>query len=226
MKQIESSVVEEAPVRRSSHIVNGGFFLLVIALSLTVYFTPLKTWLAQGELIKSELAWFGFAAPLVFIAATIVLTVIGVPRLLLCSLAGMTFGFSLGLLWNLIGTLLGSYLIFLFIRWRGQAYTLQHFPKLKKFSNKMQGNGLVSVFLLRQLPMSGFYNTVFLGLAPISHRDFLLGSLLGFSPLGVTACLIGAGLIQADFAKGVQYVILALVCSMGLGFLLNRRAVG
>lgn len=207
---------------RSASLVNGGVCLMVIALGAAVYFTPIKTWLAQGQLIKDDLTLFGVAAPLVFTAGVVVLTAIGVPRLLLCSLGGMTFGFAWGLLWTQFGTLLGSYLTFLFVRWRGRDYTLQHFPRLRRFSRKLEEKGLLAVLLLRQLPMNGFYNNVFLGLTPVSHRDFLLGSLLGFLPLGVTACLIGAGMIQADFSMGVQYVALALVCSVILAYLLNR----
>jgi uncharacterized membrane protein YdjX (TVP38/TMEM64 family) len=219
MKEIEFPTAERA---RAATVVNGSVFLIVIALGGAVYLTPLKAWLDQGQLIKDELALFGIAAPLVFTAAAALSTAIGVPRLLLCSLGGMTFGFVSGLLWTQLGTLLGSYATFLFVRWRGRDYTLQHFPRLCRFSQKLESRGLLSVLLLRQLPMNGFYNNVFLGLTPVSHRDFIFGSLLGFLPLGVTACLIGAGLIQADFAKSVQYVALALACSVILGFLLNR----
>jgi uncharacterized membrane protein YdjX (TVP38/TMEM64 family) len=78
------------------------------------------------------------------------------------------------------------------------------------------------VVLIRQLPLSGFYNSVFLGLTPVSHGDFLLGSFLGFLPLGVTACLLGAGLIQGDMLKGIQYIAMGLACSVILGYMLNR----
>lgn len=205
-------------------IVNGGVFLAVIALGATVYFTPLKTWLAQGQLIKDQLALFGLAAPLVFTAATALLTAFGIPRLLLCSLGGMAFGFAWGLAWTLIGTLLGSYAVFLFVRWRGQDYALNRFPRLRGFSQNLESRGLLSVVLIRQLPLNGFYNTVFLGLTPVGHGDFLFGSLLGFLPLGVTACLLGAGLIQPDWLKGAHYAVLGLACSVILGFALQALA--
>lgn len=220
-------VPETAPPARPSRllgIVNGGVFLAVAALGVAVYFTPLKAWLAQGQLIKDQLAWFGLAAPLVFTAASALLTAIGLPRLLLCSLAGMAFGFGWGLAWAQLGTVLGSYATFLFVRWRGRDYALSHFPRLRSFSQSLESRGLLSVVLIRQLPVSGFYNSVFLGLAPVGHGDFLLGSFLGFLPLGVTACLLGAGLIQADWLKGVQYVALGLASSVVLGYALNRLA--
>lgn len=203
-------------------VVNGGVFLATLALGAVVYFTPLKTWLAEGETIKAHLQWFGIGAPAVFIAAAAVLTAVGLPRLLICSLGGMAFGFGFGLAWTLLATLLGSYATFLLVRWRGRAYTLDHFPRLRELAHGLESRGLMAVLLIRQLPVSGFYNTVLLALTPVSHRDFLLGSLLGFVPLGATACLLGAGLIQGDALKGVQYVALALACSVVLGYGLAR----
>jgi hypothetical protein len=49
-----------------------------------------------------------------------------------------------------------------------------------------------------------------------------VGSVLGFLPLGITACLLGAGLIQSDWLAGVKYVALGLACSLALGFALNH----
>ncbi|MDD5035061.1 MAG: VTT domain-containing protein [Methylococcaceae bacterium] len=214
----------ERPKSRIGGIVNGGFFIAIMVLGAAIYFTPLKTWLDHGQAIKDHLALFGMAAPLVFIFAAALLTAIGAPRLLLCSLGGMTFGFAWGLLWTQFGTLLGSYLTFLLVRWRGRDYVLNHFPRLRGFSQNLGSRGLLSVLLIRQLPLNGFYNNLLLGLTPVGHADFLLGSLLGFLPLGITACLLGAGLIQGDILKGVQYLALALACSAILGYGLKCMA--
>jgi uncharacterized membrane protein YdjX (TVP38/TMEM64 family) len=208
--------------QRSLSLVNAGAFLLVAAWGTMVYFTPLKSWLSQGEWIKDQLAQLGLSAPLIFTVGTASLVAIGVPRLLLCSLGGLIFGFVWALLLTQVGTVLGAYATFLFVRWCGRDYTLQRFPRLRGLSQRLEANGFMGVMLVRQLPVNGFYNDVFLGLSPVTHRDFLLGTFLGFLPLGVTACLVGAGLIQADIIKGIQYIALALLCSTVLGFLLKR----
>lgn len=202
---------------------NGGLVLAASALGLAVYLTPLKDWLADGALIKARLAVFGFAAPLVFTMGSALLTVIGAPRLLVCSLGGMAFGFAVGLLWSQLGTLLGSYLIFLFIRWKGRDYALHRFPRLREYSQGLDRHGLSAVVLIRQLPINGFYNNVLLGLTPVSHGEFLMGSLMGYLPLGITACLFGAGLIQRDLIKGVEFLALGLGGSVILGLFLNRQ---
>jgi uncharacterized membrane protein YdjX (TVP38/TMEM64 family) len=218
MTDIPASLSDESSASKSLGIVNGGVFIAVLALGIVVYMTPLKTWLAEGQLIKEELAQFGIAGPLVFCVGAAALTAIGLPRLLLCSLAGMAFGFAYGVLWSELGTVLGSYATFMFVRWRGRDYALDHFPRLRRFSEKLEAKGLVSVLLIRQLPMNGFYNNVFLGLTPVTHRQFIVGSMLGYLPLGVTASLIGAGLLQADATKSIQYLMLALISSFGLGW--------
>lgn len=222
MNETDHSIDEQATMRHAATLVNRGALLLALTLGVAIYFTPLQSWLHEGQIIKTELGLFGAAAPIAFILIAAVLTAIGVPRLLLCSLAGFSFGFVWGLLWSQFATVLGSYGTFLFVRWRGRDYTLDHFPRLARFSRKLGSKGLISVLLLRQLPMNGFYNNLFLGLTAVTHRDFLLGSLLGFLPLGVTACLIGAGMIQADLSKSVQYAAVALASSVVLVYLLNR----
>ncbi len=210
------------PRRYLASVVNASVALLAIALCALVYLTPLKSWLTEGQVIKHELELFGLAAPLVFTAGCAFLVAIGVPRLLLCSLGGMIFGFAWALLWTQIGTVLGAYATFLFVRWRGRDYTLQHFPRLRGFSQRLQGSGLMAVLVVRQLPVNGLTNDLFLGLSPVTHRNFLVGTFLGFLPQGITACLIGAGLIHADATRDMEYLVLGLVASLLLAYGLKR----
>ena len=205
-------------------IINGGVFLAVITLGGAIYFTPLKTWLTQGHLIKDQLVVFGVAAPWVFTASVTLLTAIGLPRLLLCSLGGVVFGFAWGLIFAQIGTVLGSYATFLFVRWSGRDYALCHFPRLRSFSKKLECQGLLSVLLIRQLPVSGFHNSVFLGLTRVNHHDFLLGSFLDFLPLSIPTCLVGAGLIQVNWQKGLEYMVLGLAYSVVFAAALSSLA--
>jgi len=208
--------------RRMWGIANGSLLLAMLGFGMAYYFTPVQAWLADGRFIRAWLVPFGSAAPWVFVAAAAGFTAIGIPRLLMYSLGGMAFGFAWGLAWSQIGTLLGSYLIFRFIRWRGRAYALHRFPRLRSFTQRLESRGLLSVLLLRQMPLSGFYNTLLLGLTPVTQRDFLCGSFLGFLPLGTAACLLGAGLIQQDVFKGLNYMILGLACAVILGFFCKR----
>jgi uncharacterized membrane protein YdjX (TVP38/TMEM64 family) len=196
--------------------------LLMLALGLAVFLLPLKDWLQQGQIIKAQLDGFGLAAPLVFVAGTALLVTLGAPRLVVCSLAGMAFGPWWGLAWSQVGTLLGAYATFLTVRAFGREPILRRYPGLDRYSDRIRGRGLLAVLLIRQLPMNGFHNNLLLGLSPVGHRDFLFGSLLGYLPLGATAVLIGAGVVQTELTRLVQFTAAGVAAFLLLGLLLKR----
>ena len=211
----------------SKKLALGTLLIAVIGCSLLIYSMPLKDVLNQSHQIKSWLAVTGYAAPAVFTLAAALLTAIGMPRLLLCSLAGVIFGFTWGFVWSHFGTVLGAYGAFLFARWSGREFVQQKFPKIIALSQSTQARGWRSVLFMRQLPISGLYNDILLGLSTVSHCDFWIGTALGFLPLGVTATLIGAGAIQADISHLAQYVGIAacafLLLSLSLKWILAQR---
>lgn len=178
---------------------------------------PLDGWQSHVQDLKARFDALGESAPLVFTLITTVSIAFGAPRLIFCALGGLLFGFAWGFALSQLGTMIGEYATFLFARWTARAYLLEKFPRLRSLSTRMQGTGWWSVVLVRQMPISGLYNDFLLGLSPVSHRDFWIGSALGFLPLGVTASLIGAGMMQADLAELGRYLALAAVSF----FLLN-----
>lgn len=200
-----------APKVLLTAVLFGGVILLAAP--------QIREWLGEEKALSLWIKGFGAWAPAAYVTASALLMAVGVPRLLLCSVAGLAFGFGWGLAWSQAGTLLGSYLTFLFVRWGGRDWSLEHFQRLKPFVHALEERGVLAVLLIRQLPMSGFYNNLLLGVTGVSHRDFLLGSFLGFLPMGITASLLGAGLIQADAAHTLQYLTLAALsfALLGLG---------
>ncbi|SMF93880.1 Uncharacterized membrane protein YdjX, TVP38/TMEM64 family, SNARE-associated domain [Methylomagnum ishizawai] len=197
-------------------LLSALLLCLALAASLALLLALPKDWLLLGSQVKAQLAATGLAAPLVFFLASAVLTGLGAPRLLFCFLAGWSFGFGWGFVLSQFGTLLGAYGVFLLARRIAPERLLQKYPKLKTITVPV-GRGWWSVLLVRQLPISGLYNDILLGWSPVTHRDFWVGSFLGFLPLGVTASLMGAGAIQADLVELGKYCALAAV----LFFLLN-----
>ena len=199
----------------------GSLLIAVVGCSFLIYSLPLKDVLNQSHQIKLWLTETGYAAPAIFTLAAALLTAIGMPRLLLCSLAGVVFGFTWGFVWSHFGTLLGAYGTFIFARWSGREFVQQKFPKIIALSQGTQARGWRSVLFMRQLPISGLYNDILLGLSTVSHGDFWIGSALGFLPLGVTATLIGAGAIQADMSHLAQYLGIAACAFFLLTLLLK-----
>ena len=211
----------------SKKLAIGSLLIVVVGCSFLIYSMPLKDVLNQSQQIKSWLAETGYAAPAVFTLAAALLTAIGMPRLLLCTLAGVIFGFTWGFVWSHFGTLLGAYGTFIFARWNGREYVQQKFPKIIALSQATQARGWRSVLFMRQLPISGLYNDILLGMSTVSHGDFWIGSALGFLPLGVTATLVGAGAIQADMSHLAQYLGIATVAffllTLSLKWILAQR---
>jgi uncharacterized membrane protein YdjX (TVP38/TMEM64 family) len=219
--------VTESTNTLSKKIAIGSLLIGVVGCSFLIYSMPLKDVLNQSQQIKLWLAETGYAAPAVFTLAAALLTAIGMPRLLLCTLAGVVFGFTWGFVWSHFGTLLGAYGTFIFARWSGREYVQQRFPKIIALSQATQARGWRSVLFMRQLPISGLYNDILLGMSTVSHCDFWIGSALGFLPLGVTATLVGAGAIQADISHLAQYLGIAAVAffilTLSLKWILAQR---
>jgi hypothetical protein len=63
--------------------------------------------------------------------------------------------------------------------------------------------------MTRQLPISGLVLNVGLGLSPVTSGSFLLGSFLGFLPLGVVVTLVGSGVVEDHAWESVAQLLTA-----------------
>lgn len=189
-----------------------GLTVVLLAFLLPLAFAvPFADWPTHVQMVRTWFAGTGHAAPAVFTVLAAAGTALGMPRLVFCALGGMLFGFTWGFIWSHLGTLLGAYLAFLFARHTARGYLLQRYPRLRGLADKVQGTGWWAVVLVRQMPISGLYNDFMLALSPVSHRDFWIGTTLGFLPLGITTSMVGAGAMQADLGRLGQYFALAAV---------------
>jgi uncharacterized membrane protein YdjX (TVP38/TMEM64 family) len=197
--------------------------LLASPLVLTL---PWEDWLDRSAVLRDSFTHMGLWAPLAFVAATGLGTALGLPRLIFCVMAGWLFGFEYGFAWSQLGSLLGAYALFLLARSSTPERLLRKYPRLRSLSLSI-GQGWLSVVLVRQLPLAGLYNDILLGWSPVSHRDFWIGSFIGFLPLGVTASLMGAGAIQANLGQTASYMAAAalafLLLSLPLKWMAARK---
>lgn len=212
---------------KSTRLKATTFLLLpaVIAGSFLLSDLSTKDILNQSQQIKGWISTTGYAAPAIFTLTVALLTAVGLPRLLFSTLAGMVFGFSWGFILSHLGTLLGSYLTFLFARCYGRDFVHHIFPKIATLSNSTHVNSWRSVLLMRQLPISGLYNDILLGLSKVSQIDFWIGSSIGFIPLGITATLIGAGILHLDIQHIAQYLGSATCAFLLLSYFLKRLLI-
>jgi uncharacterized membrane protein YdjX (TVP38/TMEM64 family) len=208
--------------------------VLIVAFLATslviVRFTPIRAWLGDANRLQATLAGLGFWVWPISVLAVALLVGCGVPRLLLCAAGGMVFGFWIGLLITQIGSVLGHYGIFLFIRWAGRDWALRRWPKLHKWAELIHDHGIVGVFLVRQLPGHALLANLCLGLSHVTHRDFLIGTVLGLAPEAIPATLVGAGLMKKSLLDSSSYLALAAaivaVVWITCGYILRKLRKG
>ncbi|MDD2707589.1 MAG: VTT domain-containing protein [Verrucomicrobiae bacterium] len=183
-----------------------GLLLLGVAI---IYLTPLKSHLSQAHEIKEWLKSFGWPGRFIFLFAVFALVAAGLPRLAFCPLGGMVYGFGEGLIWTQAATLMGYYTIFLFVRWGGRDWVLRHHPALGHIHEIFGKRPALTIFLVRQLPISGLLINLFLGVSRVRHRDFLLGSLFGLLPEAIPLTLVGSSAGKFNSSQVILYVAIA-----------------
>jgi uncharacterized membrane protein YdjX (TVP38/TMEM64 family) len=189
-------------------------FSVLLTGLLIVYLSPLKSYLGNLQEIKAELARMGMAASLLYTLGVSILVAFGFPRLFLCPVGGMAFGFFWGVVWSEIGTLMGSYTQFLFMRWGGRELTFRRKSTLKYLTQLLKRRGIPAIILIRQLPITGIFPNLFFALMRVKHLDFLVGTALGYLPETIPATLIGTGMMQNSFQKSFGYISAAIILLM------------
>jgi uncharacterized membrane protein YdjX (TVP38/TMEM64 family) len=178
--------------------------------------------------VKQFIRDFGPWAPVVFTASVAVLVGLGLPRLAFHFLGGALFAFWGGLLWSLVGTLIGYGVVFLAVRRLGlRELILRRHPDWAKLVVKLKHNTVPAVILFRQIPLPGMVTNAVLGLSPIRRREFFLGTSIGLIPEAVPLVLIGSGLRKEDLGLTVFYLFAALALFIALWIawgLYTRRA--
>jgi uncharacterized membrane protein YdjX (TVP38/TMEM64 family) len=215
MELTEEIKIDSEKISWFRPLVKGLLLLAFLCTGLlVVYFSPLRHYLRNIQAISASLQHAGIAAPLIYTLGVFLLVAFGFPRLILCTLGGMAFGFIWGLIWSQLGTLMGSYVQFLFIGWGGRDLALRKKPSLNILAQLFKRRGIPAIVLLRQLPMPGLVVNVVLVLMGVTQTDYLIGALLGFLPQAIPSTLIGTGFIQQSFGKSFAYITSAIILLM------------
>lgn len=201
--------------------------LLLASLTAMVLLSPLRGWLSDPSHVQQTLGQTGWAAYPLWALAIALLIAAGVPRVLLCALAAMAFGFWAGLILVQVASVLGYYAMFVFVRWGGRDWVLSRWPKLQHWARTVGNQGIIGVVIFRQLPLHGALINFCLALSAVGHTDFLVGTFIGLIPEAIPAALVGAGISQRhspwiarSFVIGaVVLAVIWLIC----GRLIRRR---
>jgi uncharacterized membrane protein YdjX (TVP38/TMEM64 family) len=182
-----------------------------------------RDWSAIRELMEAgdieAAAWF--------VVITVLLMAVGTPRLLFFALGGFAFGFWEGLGLALLASLIASFLVFRIARWGGREWLVNSFGHRPLFARIVSVRPTVlSVALVRCLPVSNLVINVGLALSRVRNRAFVWGTLIGFLPQGVVAVLLGSGVADDVPLEGaVQLIAAGVIALLFLVYSLWRRHV-
>ncbi len=196
--------------------------LVVVACIAIVHFTPLQK-LTNDQAWKHTIQHFGIWASTLFFLVSTGLIAIGIPRMFLCGLASVLFGFQTGFIVGQLSALFGSYTTFIFARWGGRDWVMKRIEKNRRLRDLLKKPSTFTIFLVRQLPIAGVVPNLILGLTPVKHRYFLLGSFLGYLPSSALVAAIGSGLgkgfSKETLAHSIVQITLAMLALGGISLL-------
>jgi uncharacterized membrane protein YdjX (TVP38/TMEM64 family) len=225
-----------APPARRGGGKRAALLVLALAAVITiVYFSPLRSWLSwlrdpdHRDRVVQSLGIWTYPISILCIG---VLVACGMPRLLLCTIAGVMLGFWGGLLVGEIGTVLGYFAVFSFVRWGGRDWALHRWPKLHKWADLARDQGVMGIILLRQMPIHGTFTNLGLGLSRIKQRQFVIGTAIGVIPESIPATLVGTGLVKGSpkaiagwlAIAAVVFAIIWIICGYALRKMRNTPA--
>ncbi len=179
--------------------------LLAVAFSgfLAYSFTPLGEYLQplamEGFFESIKGFWW---APLVFIGLYVILTVLGVPMVILTFFSGFTFGVMHGTLYVLIGANLGANLAFDLARYLGRDFISRHIRgPIDRIDRQLRNQGFLRMLQLRLIPVIPFNLLNFAaGLSGIRKLHYLLGTAIGITPATFIYVYTAASLMQVYMA--------------------------
>ncbi len=179
--------------------------LLAIALSgfLAYSFTPLGNYLQpvvmEGFFASIEGFWW---APLVFIGVYVLLTVLGVPMVILTFFAGFTFGALEGALYVMIGANIGANLAFDLARYLGRDFVSRYIKgPIDRIDRRLRKKGFLRMLQLRLIPVIPFNVLNFAaGLSGLRKLHFALATMIGITPGTFIYAYTAASLMQVYLA--------------------------
>jgi uncharacterized membrane protein YdjX (TVP38/TMEM64 family) len=194
---------------------HGERKLIVLVLGVAaclaiVHLTPISHLVTDVQEWKAHIRGAGAAAPILFAGGFVALVAIGVPRLMLCTIGAVLFGFVTGALVGLFGSLFGSYGSFLFARWGGRDWVQRRVANRHRLRAMLRQPSLTTIFLVRQLPIAGIVPNLLLGMTPVPHRTFLAGTFLGYLPSTLIVALIGSGIGKGSLTHALAQMSMAM----------------
>lgn len=155
-------------------------------------------------------------AGIYLIVAKIVGAMLFFPGAPLTLLAGATLGTFKGSIVSIIGNSLGAIFAFYISRYllqdMVQSKLLIKYPKINDYDKKLSSNGLVTVIILRLIPLFPFnaLNYV-LGVTRVKTKDYILGTVIGIIPGTIAFVYFGEALVMLSIVHITLAIIIIVV---------------
>lgn len=166
----------------------------------------------------------GIAGELIFVAVATLATAISVPRQVVSFLGGYAFGFVLGSLLALAGTVAGCIVSFLYARVIGRPLVGARLgARVERFDRFLARHPFSMTLLIRLLPIgNNLVTNLAAGVSRVPAGAFFAGSIVGYIPQTVVFALAGSG-VQIDAMPRIALAMLLFAVSTGIGVWLYRR---
>lgn len=161
---------------------------------------------------------------LVLVLAGGLMTAVGLPRQVLAFSAGFVFGAQWGVVWALLGQILGCALDYTAARTIIGGWARRHFAgRWRKLDRFIMAQPFTATLTLRLLPVgNNLALNLLAGVTAVRPGAFLAGSLIGYVPQTVIFVLLGSGVHVGQRAQ-LEAGLALFVASAGLGVLLWQR---
>jgi len=191
------------------------FIIILVAISV-VYKDNLQPLFDEPEKVEIFVANFGIWGPIILILLQVFQVVIFfVPGQIFTIAGGFMFGLWKGTLYSLIGTILGSILVFYFSRKLGRPFVERIMSKetLKKLDKYFVKKGRPGLVVSRMIPLLFPIDAISIaaGLTKISYKDFIIFSTIGLIPNIFLLTFFGS-----QISKGITPMILICLSILGI----------
>lgn len=185
---------------RRSTIGRLAAIVVVVALLLWFDFRYLKV---TPETMRTWILSFGWIAPVLYVGLYIVRPFILFPASVLAMAGGLAFGTWLGMLYTLIGEMIGAVLSFLLARRVGMGFFRgREDPRFVKLERAMARRGFSMVLMLRIAPFVPFDLVSYAaGAARVPMRPYFNATLIGSLPGTFAYCFLGASLTKGSWRE-------------------------
>ena len=201
-KKPNKAIIRQRNISFRKFLRDPLFLVLIfaIALLIAIFSSPLKLFFDPAFLVDYFMA-DSSRSVVSFIVIYTLLTVFGVPGILLTVAGGGVFGIWWGTLWSVLGATLGALGAFLVARYLLRDFIEQRFGQNKlinKFNQTIVTSPLNCVLAIRFAPVSPFNIVNFvLGLTPLNWLTYTIATFVGIIPGTLAYTWLGASGLDA-----------------------------